>query len=325
MRNTNYEHILTTQGCGFTYVESIALMDIDLLKGLRNQARLEKPIDDDLVADYATAMKAGAQFPPVVLWRPGRGRWIPVDGNQRLAAIGKCEKVTTDAYLLDTTDQMIADRISWTFNNAVNGKRLTKQECLHHAMTFVRKYGVSQEQAAREWGISPSTLRFATRAANLRDKLEKIEVANLNRLDDDRLSRISPLERLGDDVLSLGAAAVIENGLTQDQVNQMVADVGKARTHEKKIEAIVAFTKSEEAKVRCGETKGGTTKGKPLPRAELVKRMSALWRILEEYPATALRPTREAFKPAREKATDIVAKLTEVFGLGATMPKEETA
>lgn len=294
-----------------------------IAKALRNQARLETPLDADLVETYATAMKAGDQFPPLVLWRAGRGRYIPIDGNQRLAAKFKCEHATTDAYIVKTADQMIADRLTWSFNNLVNGKRISQEEALQHAVAFVRKYGLSQAAAAKEWGIPEARVRNACRSADLRDKLESQGVKRSAEMTDDRLLRIAPLEKLGDDVLALGAAAVIENGLTHEQCQEMTKRAAAAKTHDAKLQAVAEYTLSEEVKVRKAETKGGHTNPKVLPRERLVSQMMAMLRLLEDYPAATMRhPVKSKFAEARQAALEIVTHLTPIFGLGA-MPKED--
>src|ERR1700724_605455 len=147
-----YEQALNKQGLAWRYEEKVLLKDIDLAKGLRNQARLECPSDESLIASYAEAKKNGDQFPPPVLWRPGQGRWIPIDGNQRLAADAKLGCGKTDAYIVDCKDEQVVDRLTWTFNNLVNGKRLSQEEALEHAVTFVRKYAMKAEVAAKAWG-----------------------------------------------------------------------------------------------------------------------------------------------------------------------------
>ncbi len=57
MRNPIYEQALAKQGLEWHYEEKILLEDIDTAQGLRNQARLELPLDTDLVASYAEAKK----------------------------------------------------------------------------------------------------------------------------------------------------------------------------------------------------------------------------------------------------------------------------
>lgn len=34
-----------------------------------------------------------------------------------------------------------------------HGRRLSYEECLEHALTFVRKYGQTTTAAAKEWGV----------------------------------------------------------------------------------------------------------------------------------------------------------------------------
>src|SRR4051812_36674204 len=73
MRNPTYEQALTKQGVSFTYLEEVPLAAIDVRKGLANQARLSKPLDEALAEQYASAFRDGNDFPPLVLARPGPG------------------------------------------------------------------------------------------------------------------------------------------------------------------------------------------------------------------------------------------------------------
>ena len=66
MKNPQYEQALTKQGVSFTYLERVELDEINIAKGLANQARLLKPLDEELVEQYALAMKEGDSFPPLV-------------------------------------------------------------------------------------------------------------------------------------------------------------------------------------------------------------------------------------------------------------------
>lgn len=49
MRLSIYETVLTKLGLDWTYNEYVPMSDINLVKGLKNQARLEAPLDNDLV------------------------------------------------------------------------------------------------------------------------------------------------------------------------------------------------------------------------------------------------------------------------------------
>ncbi|MCG5477476.1 MAG: hypothetical protein KK478_00155 [Ensifer alkalisoli] len=56
----------------------------------------EAGIDPAVVADYAEAMDAGAEFPPVILFFDGEGYW-PGDGFHRIEAGRKLNRETIDA------------------------------------------------------------------------------------------------------------------------------------------------------------------------------------------------------------------------------------
>lgn len=321
MRNPTYEQALAKQGLGFEYAEQVPLDNIDASKGLRNQARLECPLDEGLVDRYAACMRDGDQFPPLVLWRPGRGAWIPVDGNQRLAAAAKAKRKTFDAYLLETKDQMVADRISWVFNNLVNGKRLSLEESLQHAVSFVRKYGMDCKQAAKEWGVPDWKVRNEVRLLELKDALGRQNVRRLP--PDEKLVRIASVEKAGEDVLALAAAAVAENGLTPKQCDEMAAQVSRAKTHEAKLQAVAEYAVSEEAKAQKEITKGGRSAPKVLPRDRLAQLVSQCVNVVEQFPAGTLRPQPKAkYDACRQKAMDLVVSLTAIYGLGA-LPQEE--
>ncbi|WOS64259.1 hypothetical protein [Sinorhizobium fredii] len=56
----------------------------------------EAGIDPAVVADYAEAMNAGAEFPPVILFSDGEGYW-PGDGFHRIAASRSLDRETINA------------------------------------------------------------------------------------------------------------------------------------------------------------------------------------------------------------------------------------
>lgn len=318
MRNPTYEQAISKQGLEWEYKESILLEDIDREKGLRNQARLENPLDAELVDTYAEAKKAGHEFPPPVLWRPGRGRWIPVDGNQRLAADVKNKARFTDAYVVVCPDQQVIDRLTWTFNNLVNGKRLSQAETLEHAIAFVRKYGVEAKAAAKEWGLPLAALYAALKVREVSDVIDKHKVRRTPSLTDDKLRNLSPLLTVGEDILAKAAAAVSDGGSSVEQVKQLTKDVSRARTTADKVKVVEDFRQSEPFRLSRANTKGGTTTPRILPRDRLLSAMRQVQRLLEDYPdKSALLPVGDQYKAGRDIALDVTDGLTVLFGLGA--------
>lgn len=320
MRNQAYEKTLTDSGIQWEYKETITMDFIDRAKGIANQARLLEPLDGPLVDQYAVAIDNGAIFPPVVLWRPGKGRFIPVDGNQRIAAYAKCNKKpkAIDAYLLLTQDKQQVDRLTWTFNNLVNGKRLSPEESLHHAVSFVRLYAYSAEQAAKEWGLRKWTLNDAIKAEEIKDALARQKVPHYPSLTNDTLRRIAPLMKLGEDVMAAAAKCAGENGLNGEHIGELCAVVGNARTHDEKLNAIVAFSTSETVKIRRAETRNGRSPIRhTLPREQFAKLLKNMVRMFEDYPErAAIRPIGTALRDSRENAATVVESLVRIFGLG---------
>lgn len=223
MRNPTYEQALTQQGVQWTYVEQVPLIEINAGKGLKNQARLDCPLEDELVETYTLAYKNRSEFPPLVLHKPGRGQYVPIDGNHLLESAGKAGRRWHDAYVVDTPDQMVVDRLTWVFNNLVNGKRLSREDCLQHAITFVRKYGHTCRAAAKEWGLHESLVNKAVRAINTRERLEEVGVRVPQSAPQDIIIRLGEITQAGDVVLKAAAEAVFRSGVAAKEVDQLGA------------------------------------------------------------------------------------------------------
>lgn len=324
MKNPQYEQALTKQGVTFDYLPKVELDEINLQKGLTNQARLEKAIVEDLVVQYVAAIKEGDEFPPVVLGRLGKGKYFPLDGNQRLASYDKVGKKWTDAYLVQSQDPMVLDRISWSFNNKVNGLRLTYGECLAHAVSFVRKYGITQEAAAKEWGVPKWAIGNEVRATECREVLERHKVKNIKNLSNDQLRALAALQTLGEEVFVPAAQAVAESGASTKDIYSLMSSVRKAKTHAAKVAEVQAFVSSDLVETRRAETKGGTIKARtPLPRERLARTLREVANILDQYDKKALlSPNKEIQKEIRNLAAGVVHSLIVVYGLGTTLQEE---
>lgn len=328
MRNPTYEQALKRQGVEFTYHESIDIEDINLPRGLQNQARLVAPLIDELVESYAAAYKDGVEFPAVVLHRVAgsRAKYLPVDGNNRLHACLKVGKKWHDAYVLDVADQQVVDRICWTFNNAVNGLRLTREECMEHAVTFVQKYGRSTAEAAREWGLSKGMVERRLRSDRLADICRKNGVKKLP--EPNVLERLTPLEKIGEDVLCAAATVIANSGTGKDGADMILEGVKNAKTHEQKIKAVDDFARSEFARQRQAETKGGRVlPPRPTPRVmfyRLIQQINKMHNTYASDPKAALRPPGAEFKAWREEVREAATILITLAGLGA-VPREEAS
>ncbi len=321
-RNPIYESVLDKQGLTWRYVENIPIEDIDEKKGLRNQARLDIPLDEEYAKTFIPLYKENPCIvTALVLTRPSaKARWIPVDGNHRLKGAKEAKCIHVDAYVFETTDQLIADRVTWSFNNQVNGKRLSNEECKQHAITFVRKYGAAVKEAAEQWGIVYATLKGLLIVEKVKDILNEARIDHRH-VSGQALDAISPLLNLGEDVLCQAAKVVASNGLGSKQAQEITSKVKAARTHEAKLQVIKDFARLPETLATKAETRGGRIqRPKKLPRDVLEELIVNGNLFLEKWEDDALRPPQFKMKKAREAVTDYVNRLIRVYGLGAILP-----
>lgn len=323
MRSQVYEQALQKQGVEFSYMEKLDVNAIDDSAGLRNQARLENPHDEELIAQYTVLSKGGSEPPAIVVYkRRNKNIWVPIDGNQRIAVAKRMGNKTVDAYVVQSNDQMVLDRLTWSFNNLVNGKRLTREESLEHAVTMVQKYGWDVKAAAQEWGIHPRTVNKRITSEKLRGVLRGHDFSNVCNLSDDRLDELSPIVNLGEDVFCEAASTTYNCGLTDDDIMELKGNINKAKTNEAKIQAVKDFRQSETARRRRAETKGGTFKPRSFgmtPSEQLHRGLKTIEKLLNEFSKEALRRKGVGYKETHELAHSVTDGLIQVFGLGARL------
>lgn len=276
MRNPIYEQVLKRNGLEFKYVDDLRLTLIDVPRSMHNQARIAKPIDDELVATYELGYRSGAHFPPLVVYLPRpKGKYVLMDGIQRFTAAIKAGRHVHDVYDVDCTDPQVIDRVTWTFNNAVNGKRLSPEESLVHAVSYVMKYGVSQELTAKDWGVSLWKIQRRIRELKLREVLDRQNVRGASRLSQDQINELSPLLPSGEDIIAATAKVVLESGLSGRDLSPLVDRIKGAPTGTAKLETIDDFRKSQKFKEVRAQTKGGTIR---IRRPRPVDRLATLIR-----------------------------------------------
>jgi len=329
MKNAAYEQFLSSQGVPWTYLPNLELAAIDNQKSLANQARLELAIDPDRVAFYQARYKAGEESPPLIVYRQGKGKFIILDGNQRRQA---CQpdgqwrgRLFLDAYLIETRDEQVLNRIAWTANIRLNGKPLTPAEAQAHALTFVRKYGFTCQQAGAEFGVSERTMH---RLAALEDNKDRLREQKVKRLPaDDVLIRLAPLAHLGDDIYAKAVTAVVETGASTSDIDALAKSVRRAKTHASKLASIGEFESSERAQTRRAQTKAGTIRPRyPLPREKLDRLLKETRGLLEEQRIKeVLLPTQKSDRAKLDElAADVCRLLAKLCGPHVLIvPREE--
>ena len=334
MRNGSYEAVLNREGVKWSYVEVVPWDDINVRRGLTNQARLEEAVVPELSSDYQGKYESGLEAPPLVLGKKGNQKLYPLDGNQRIdgcqKAMGRMRaanletyqriyKKGHDAYVVSSDDQQVLDRLCYFFNNMVNGRRLSRAECLAHAVTLVRKYGEKCTVAARMAGLRDVDVSQGVQIAEAKDVLAERKAKLTPSFTDLHLRSLLTLRNLGDDVFARAATAVANTGVTVSQAGDLVAKVKKAKDHAQKLNTIAEFESSDDAAARRAETRGGTiARMKPTPRSNMRTYTEKLRNLLSDYgdnKAALLPPgnSSKEFKELYDMAGDVVEGLLKLF------------
>lgn len=334
MRSSSYEAVLHREGVKFEYTPCVPWDEINVRKGLTNQARIDEAVVPELSNDYQGKYESGLEAPPLVLGKKGTTKLYPLDGNQR---IDGCQKAMAamrvanletyqriykkghDAYVVHSDDQQVLDRLCYFFNNMVNGRRLSRTECLVHAVSLVRKYGEKCSAAARMAGLRDVEVSQAVQLAEARDVLGAAKVRLTPTFTDQHLRSLLTLRNLGEDVFCKAAQAVADTGVTSGQAMDLSSKVKKAKNHADKLAVIAEFESSDSAVVRRAETRGGTIKRlRPTPRSNFRMHTEKLRNLLSDYgdSKAALLPPGNGSKEFRElydMAADVVVGYLKLF------------
>src|SRR5438876_1057697 len=94
-----------------TFVPDVPISQVDHESGLRNQARLGKPLNEETVERYVEFMRNGVILPAGV-YAPGRsngGRLVAVDANHRTEAHIRLNRDTIHTYQIAASPSTIVD------------------------------------------------------------------------------------------------------------------------------------------------------------------------------------------------------------------------
>lgn len=232
-------------------LSTIPLKNVDRAESKRNQARIAEPVNDDQVLLYAESMKAGANFPPIVVYKSG-STYIVMDGNHRVGAADIADIETLPAYVVKNPSP--AEVMSYTFAaNTKHGLPTSLADRIRQAIGLVDRHGVKAVDAAKQLGIPLNRLRseMDNHLANARfrelgvKRFDSLPLAIRRRLDNVHSNR----------VLVAAAELVLEAGLTSDDTNRLVRQVNAKRSERESLDVIKAERDSRLALIKA--TAGG--------------------------------------------------------------------
>lgn len=272
-RRPEIERLLDDYLVKWEFVEALPLADIDEKRSFANQARVDQPIQSDLVETYVEAKKNGDVFPAIVVHRDGR-KLVNVDGNHRYAADKKVGNTTVPAYVIEAKAETV--RILMTLLNVIHGRALSDQEKLWHAF-FLIDSGTPQEKAARVLHLPLTRLRsaWALETANRRSRdvgLNRKAWSELNQSTRVRLSSLST-DAAFRDLFDLTVKATLKG----DEVSRMVTELNRIRSEEEQLKFIAAEAAAIRDRVQASA--GGKIKRQQSPKHALRMHLAAVSNI----------------------------------------------
>ena len=276
MRDLLMEDYLKRLCVPFTYLEGIDEIDIDsidLQLSLRNQARLECPLDKNRVEQYANLMKMGSPFVAPVFYEKGTKR-ILVVGNHRTHAKVLAGHTHTDAYRLDTANQTLIDAIAKCSNIVTNGKEISEEEKMAVFNGLVAD-GHSNEAIRQHTGLSAGTIKRFTAAARITMILGG--PSGLSTAHDTALSRL----RTHQDYLVECAAFAAQVGMTATRLNDLATALLNTRLEIERKEILNAWKNNPEFKEKRALTMGGKRKAPQTEQTRLFESLNRLSMVLK--------------------------------------------
>jgi hypothetical protein len=169
-RDLRIEGLLREWNIDFTFEPDLALAKLDVNYEESQVREIKHRAPQANVNEYATQMRAGAIFPPLVATHNRR----MIDGNTRKGAAEMIGLETFPAYLVRLPQASYGPMIGAALNQ-MGGKRLTDEEAFTAAETMIRN-GHADEAIARTIGRSANSIRNYRRQTRYKDAAERTGV-----------------------------------------------------------------------------------------------------------------------------------------------------
>ena len=184
------------------------------------------------VQEYATQMRSGALFPPIVLMKPN----ILVDGNTRLGAAKAIERVTFAAYVIDVPTVDFAKSVAGALNQ-LNGRRLDAAEAQRVALTMLQELKFNDDQIAAYVGRSSQMVRTWRRQAETEARAKRLgleeQLQTVSKNQQDRIASIGHDAPFAE-VVKLLSESKVPNG----ELRSIVQDIVKASSEADELDRV---------------------------------------------------------------------------------------
>lgn len=300
----------------FTYeLVELDITSINRKQSELNQARIAKPIDEDVVVLYAEQMRDGAKFPPIVVHADGSS-YIVMDGNHRVAAADLADVSTLSAYLVKNPSPAAVRAFTYEANTR-HGLPTSLQDRIFQAIHLI-EIGVKAVDAARQLGLPLNKVRDAWDIHEANKRFDSLGVKRFERLTQTARRRLSTIYL--DSTLKAAAELVLDAGIGGDDLQTFVRQINAVRNEKDQKAVIEQWRESRATTIKA--TAGGRV---PLAQSlqtfarvtSTINRMSidTLGKDLRDVtPETRV----EIARAATESVENLMAVVREIRRMGET-------
>lgn len=215
-------------------MKKLNINNIIIDKGTQSRAA----ISEDTVSDYAEAMAAGDEFPPVIAFHDGVDYYL-ADGFHRLHAVKRLGKTSIQA---DVRTGTLRDAILYSLGaNRDHGLRRSNADKRKCVMTLLEDFewgDLSVNEMARICGVSPQLVMAVKQEKDAGEKVSSVNFNAPKKAKPVKLNTVveTPVENLAEEKDEAVAELMAENQRLSDRL------------------AVESMDASEEEKQAAGET-----------------------------------------------------------------------
>lgn len=206
--------VLNEIGITDVFDNEIDVANIDRKASKENRAR-DIPLDEERIEGFQSSMVRGVPIPKIVVRQTNKGLVI-AGGNHRFASINGTK--TIPVHVIRCTDEEF--EIACGLLNTYVGVGITKSERIKKAVDSVVRLGLSQESAAKTWGVSVCAVRDACRMNDVSRRFPALPAKVKERV---TLSHVKALGDLAknDNVLRAAFACICDLKATAKEVAEI--------------------------------------------------------------------------------------------------------
>lgn len=211
----------------------IPMSMIDVRKSRSNQARKD-PIVPESVERFTLAMKAGAVFPPIVVY-PYGGKLVIIDGNNRHESALRAKLDTIRGIVIaDTTPGELIQLLT-VQANATHGVTPDLSWRLRQAFHLV-SMGFTDQIAADVCSVTVNQIQHARRVQEADARALKLKIMGFGDLSATTRGNLGTLK--DDAVFSRASLLAISSGMTIDEVRDMNRELKKYSSEKSRLDFI---------------------------------------------------------------------------------------